>query len=187
MILRQTKLANRVRRAPAIAALLAVFSLGEPSRMAVGAVPISGVQVEIGMISVRDGSFHWKITNRSELEIYVYDVFLLGPAYAIERRPGVVRFDTTPISPIASCPPNRFLPVLLMVIRSGGSIEGEFADPHIRRLAPGTLVSMRIAVGSEPNSVTTEWQRFLNSDCMHSPYDAIVRWATIVESNRRPT
>ena len=185
MILHRTKLANRAGRAPLVATLLLVLSLVGPSHTANGAMPISGVQVEIGTISVRDGSIHWKITNRSKLEVYVYDVFLLGPSFATEHAPGLMKFDTTPMHVLASCPPNRFLPVLLMVVRSGGSIEGDFADPQIRKLTTGTAVSMRIAVGPEPNSVTTQWQRFLNSDCKHSPYDAIVDWATIIESNRK--
>ena len=167
---------------PTFFAVLVFTCLVGPWANAKDAVRISKVEVEIANVSMKDGSLHWKIVNRSEVEVYVYDVFLLGPAYKIERRPGMVVFCTAPVEMLASCPPNRYLPVLLMVIRSGGTIEGDFSDPEIKKLVPGSRVSMKIAVGAEPYSVAAEWQRFLNSDCKDSPYNAIVRWSTVIES-----
>jgi hypothetical protein len=163
--------------------LVAGFSLPGPSGSAYAAADTPGVEFEIGAVSQRDGSLHWKIRNRSDGPVYVYDVFLLGPAFRTEHQPGLTTFDTTPVEMFASCPPNRFLPPLLIVVRSGGSIEGDFSDPQIRALMPGSRISLRIAIGREPDSVAAEWQHFLNSDCKHSPYDAVVRWATLVESN----
>ena len=62
------------------------------------------------------------------------------------------------------------------------SIEGDFTDGDVKDLA-GKLVSIRIAVGADPYSVVDEAKRFANSGCQHSPWDAIVRWGTILESN----
>jgi hypothetical protein len=42
---------------------------------------------------------------------------------------------------------------------------------------------MRIAIFNDPYKVVAESKRFYNSRCKHSPYDAIVREGTIVESN----
>lgn len=148
-----------------------------------GPTKVSNVELEIESVSTASGSLHWTIRNRSDVEVYVYDVFLLGPAFGVQHEAGAATFSTAPTSTLASCPPNRFLPVLLMVIRSGGIIEGILADPEIKKLAPGTTVSMKIAVGPDPHSVVAEWQKFLNSDCKHSPYDAIVHWGTTIESN----
>ncbi len=67
-------------------------------------------------------------------------------------------------------------------VRSGGVIEGDFADDELKQ-AGGDDVSLKIAVGSEPYKVVEEAKRFYNSDCKHSPYDAIVNWATFFESN----
>jgi hypothetical protein len=67
-------------------------------------------------------------------------------------------------------------------VRSGGVIEGNFVDAALKA-ANGKEVSMKIAVGSEPNSVVETQKRFYNSDCKHSPYDAVVDWATFIESN----
>lgn len=163
---------------PAIWFLAATFT-------ATAAEPASGVRVEVTAISTTTGSLRWKITNQSKAEVYVYDVFLLGPAFEVERSSGLVVFSTTPVKRLASCPPNRFLPPLLMVIRGGGTIEGNFSDSEIRKLGPGSRVALKIAVGAEPDSVMSEWQRYLKSDCKHSPYDAIVGWATIIESKPR--
>jgi hypothetical protein len=164
------------------ATLLTIQYLLGLSAHATAAERVSGVAVEIKSVSPEAGSLHWKITNQSKVEIYLYDVFLLGPAFAIERIPGTTIFDTTPLHKLASCVPNRYLPVLLIVIRSGGTIEGDFADEEIKKLARGTKISLKVAVGPEPYSVIARWQRFLNSDCKHSPYDAIATWGTIIES-----
>jgi hypothetical protein len=111
-----------------------------------------------------------------------YNFFMLGPAYNIERSPGKLVFDTSPTVRVASCPPNRVAPLLLTFVRSGGVIEGDFVDDEIKQ-ASGDEVSLKIAVGSEPYKVVEEAKRFYNSNCKHSPYDAIVNWATFLESN----
>lgn len=147
-----------------------------------GIVPADKVNVEITRVSKNAGILHWKITNSSGEGVYVYNFFMLGPAYNIERSPGKLVFDTSPTVRIASCPPNRVAPLLLTFVRSGGVIEGDFADDELKQ-AGGDDVSLKIAVGSEPYKVVEEAKRFYNSDCKHSPYDAIVNWATFFESN----
>jgi hypothetical protein len=68
-------------------------------------------------------------------------------------------------------------------VRSGGVIEGDFVDTEVKK-AGGNEASLKIAVGSEPNTVVEQAKRFYNSDCKHSPYDAIINWATFLESTR---
>jgi hypothetical protein len=63
------------------------------------------VQFEIMHLSKGAGLVHWKITNDSDAGIYIYNFFLLGPAYNIERSPRKLVFDTSPIVRTASCPP----------------------------------------------------------------------------------
>jgi hypothetical protein len=165
---------------------LVAFILGCGSNLQIkasGRIKVSNVELEIGNVSTASGSLHWKIRNRSDVEVYVYDVFLLGPAFEVQRQASAVTFSTAPTRMLASCPPNRFLPVLLMVVRPCGTIEGIFSDSELKKLAPGTTVSMQVSVGPDPYSVAAEWQQFLNSNCEHSPYDAIVRWGTTIESN----
>jgi hypothetical protein len=143
---------------------------------------VSKIRFEITRSSHRNGSLHWKITNNSDDGVYVFDFFLLGPAYHIERTPGKVIFETTPVVRKPGCPPNRVAPITLLFIRVGGVIEGDFVDAEISK-ATGNRVSLKIAVGSEPDTVTEESKKLYNSNCIHSPYDAIVNWATVVESN----
>jgi hypothetical protein len=151
---------------------------------AVKAPDVSNVQFEITRVSKKAGVLHWKIMNNSDAGVYIYSFFLLGPAYNIERSAGTLIFDTTPIVRVASCPPNRVAPLLLFFVRSGGVVEGDFADPEVKK-AGGDEVSLKIAVGSEPNSVVEEEKRFYNTPgCQHSPYDAVVNWATFLESSR---
>lgn len=140
------------------------------------------VSLEISRVTQGDAQFHWKITNALDVAVYVYDFYLWGPAYHIERLGDQVRIDTTPVVEQRSCPPNRFPPVLLLVIGPGRTIAGDFSDPEIRGLE-SKQVSVRIAVGSDPYSVVAEAKRFMSSRCQNSPYDAIVRWGTIIESN----
>jgi len=145
---------------------------------------VSKVRFEITRVSKTAGVLHWKIANNSDAGVYIYSFFLLGPAYNIEHTPGKLIFDTTPIERVASCPPNRVAPLPLFFVRSGGVIEGDFADPEIKN-AGGDQVSLKIAVGSEPNSVVEEEKRFYNTaGCQHSPYDAVVNWAIFLESSR---
>lgn len=163
--------------APQLIFGLLTLSVAIPAKL-----PPDAVQLVITRASRSEGSLHWKIVNRSGVEVYVYDVFLLGPAYNTERFPDKVIFDATPITTLASCPPNRNPPVLLLVIRSGGSIEGDFSDPKIRTIG-ARRVSLKISVGPEPYTVVSLARQFEHSDCKHSPYDAIVLWGTLIESN----
>jgi len=144
---------------------------------------VSKVRFEITHVSKKAGLLHWKFTNNSEDGVYIYNFFLLGPAFNIERNPGKLIFDTSPIVQVASCFPNRLAPLLLLFVRSRGVIEGDFVDPEIKEAGSNT-VSLKIAVGSEPNTVVEEEKRILNSGgCAHSPYDAVVNWATFLQSN----
>jgi hypothetical protein len=61
---------------------------------------------EITRIGKDAGLLHWKFVNNSEDGVFIYNFFLLGAAYNIERSPGRLVFDTCPITRVASCPPN---------------------------------------------------------------------------------
>ena len=144
---------------------------------------VSQIRFEITRVSKNAGSLHWRFVNDSKDGVYIYNFFLLGPAFNIEHVPGKLVFDTAPIVRVAGCFPNRLAPLLLLFVRSGGVFEGDFADPEIKR-AGSKKISIKIAIGSEPNTVVQEEKRIFDSvGCEHSPYDAVVNWATFVESN----
>ena len=128
-----------------------------------------------------EGTLHWAITNHDKVAVYVYDFFLWGPALSVDHSPEKTTFNTTPVVEQPSCPPNRVAPVLLLVVAPGRTITGELQDDRLQQLA-GKAVSLRIAVGSDPYTVVDEAKRFFDSNCKQSPYDAIVRWGTIIES-----
>jgi hypothetical protein len=163
--------------------LSSVLLLG-PSAVAV-ALPdptIShGVHVELGPPRQTGSLFHWKIKNTLETAVFVYDFYLWGPALHIGTKADKTVFETAPTAEERSCPPYRFPPVLLLAIGPGRTIEGDFVDSPPEGLE-GRPVSLQVAVGTEPYSVVTEAARFYNSNCEHNPYDAIVRWGTVVES-----
>jgi hypothetical protein len=143
----------------------------------------SKIRLEIIRASQKAGTMHWRLRNGSDAGIYVYNFFLLGPAYSVERGNGKLIFDTTPTKLEDGCAPNRVAPLLLLFVRSGGVIEGDFVDTKIAS-AGANAVSLKIAVGSEPNSVVEEEKRIYNkTGCGGSPYNAVVNWATFVESN----
>jgi hypothetical protein len=144
---------------------------------------VSKIRFEITRFSKDAGLLHWKITNNSDEGVFIYSFFLLGPAYEIERSSGKLIFDTCPITRSASCPPNRVAPLLLLFVRSAGVIEGDFVDEAVKQ-SRGDEVSLKIAVGLERHTVLEEETRFYNSHCKHSPYDAVVNWATYLESTR---
>jgi hypothetical protein len=144
---------------------------------------VSKTRFEITHVSKNAGSLHWKFINNSKDGVYIYNFFLLGPAFNIERTPGKVVFDTAPITRVAGCFPDRLAPLLLLFVRSGGVFEGDFVDADIK-MSGGKKVSIKIAIGSEPNTVVEEEKRIFDSHgCERSPYDAIVDWASFVESN----
>ncbi|HEX3154956.1 MAG TPA: hypothetical protein VHV32_10040 [Candidatus Angelobacter sp.] len=164
--------------------LLALLPMSHSAAQPPHTPRINQVQVEITKASRKEASVHWKITNNSEVAVYVYDVFLWGPAYRTEsqQQTDKIVIDTAPVMEEPSCPPNRFPPVLLLMVGKGRSIEGDLTDDAIKDIKAKN-VSLRISVGPEPNTVVSEAKRFFNSGCTHNPYDAIVRWGTILESN----
>nr|MDP9148233.1 hypothetical protein [Acidobacteriota bacterium] len=91
---------------------------------------IQGVTVTVTAVSPNMGSLHWKITNNSEVEVYVYDVFLWGTAFGINTKPDTVVFETSPTK-IENGFPNHVLPVLLLLIPAHADREGDFKDPEI--------------------------------------------------------
>lgn len=141
----------------------------------------SRVRLELSRSTAREALFHWRITNTLSTPVYVYNVFLWGPAYSYERQGERLLVDTAPVAEQRSCPPNRFPPVLLLAVAPSRSIEGDFVDSEVR--APiGKMISMRIQVGLEPYTVGEQAKHFMSSECRQSPYDAIVQWGSVVES-----
>ena len=141
------------------------------------------VSVAVTSAFSAEGALHWAITNHNDVAVFVYDFFLWGPAFSVDHSPEKTAFNTTPVVEQPSCPPTRVAPVLLLVVAPGRTITGELQDDRIGQLA-GKAVSITIAVGSDPYTVVDEAKRFFDSDCKHSPYDAIVRWGTIIESTK---
>jgi hypothetical protein len=141
----------------------------------------AGVDVEIAKTGEDGALLRWRITNRLGTAIYVYDFYLWGPAYHVERLPDRVRIDTTPVVEERSCPPTRFPPVLLLVIGPHRAISGDFSDSEIKGI-DGKQVSIRIAVGTDPYSVVEQAKKFAASQCRYSPYDAIVQWGAPVSA-----
>ncbi len=131
---------------------------------------------------IQEGALlHWRITNNLDVAVYVYDFYLWGPAYHIEQSADKVTIDSTPVTESPGCPPNRFPPLLLLIVGPGRTIEGDFTDAAVS--VQGRSVSLRVAVGENPYTVVEEAKQFAKSKCKHSPYDAIVRWGAILESN----
>jgi hypothetical protein len=163
--------------------LLAIMLNVTSGYCSTGTPGVNKIRFEITRSSKQTGVLHWRFTNNSADGVYIYNFFLLGPAFNIERNPGRLVFDTAPITRVASCFPDRLAPLLFLFVRSGGVFEGDFVDSEIKKAA-GQKVSIKIAIGSEPDSAVEEEKRIFDSHgCEHSPYDAIVNWATYVESN----
>src|SRR6266436_1712494 len=131
----------------------------------------TAVSVEIAKPVADASLLHWKITNRLDVAVYVYDFYLWGPAYHIEQAGNRVTIETAPVTEMPACPPNRFPPVLLLVVGPRRTIEGDFSDPELN--LNGKTASLRISVGENPFSVVEVAKQFGNSKCKHSPYDAI--------------
>lgn len=146
-------------------------------------VPPSQVKVTVTNSPKKDALLHWAITNESNLGVFVYNFYLWGPAYQVERNGDRVILNTTPVKEMGGCGLDRFPPILLLIVAPHKTIEGDFSDTELRDVA-GKLASMRIAVGADPFSVVEQAKRFYNDkECRHTPYDAIVQWGTILESN----
>jgi hypothetical protein len=144
--------------------------------------PITAFDVQL-TTTAQKNQLHWKITNMSNTEIYIYSFFLYGPAYGTEDKTGSVIFDTLPPSLESGCP-NRFPPVLLLRVPPGDYREGDFRDDALNTMS-GRTVLLKIGGGSEPYSVVAEADRirWKSRNCSKSPYDAIFEWATIQVSN----
>jgi hypothetical protein len=142
----------------------------------------SNVRLELSAPMQKGALFHWKITNVLDSAVYVYDVFLWGPAYHVENKDAHIFVDTAPLAEQRSCPPNRFPPVLLLAVGPHRMIEGDFTDTSIKG-ADGSTISMRIQVGPEAYNVVKQAHRYISSRCKYSPYDAIVQWGTVLQSN----
>jgi hypothetical protein len=140
------------------------------------------VSFQLTKTSQEGALVHWRITNSLGIAVFVYDFYLWGPPYHVDREQNRIVIETTPIDEEPSCPPNRFPPVLLLVIGPHRTIEGDFTDSTINGIK-GKLVSMKIAVGTDPYTVVQEAKQFMSSSCKHNPYDAIVRWGVILQSN----
>ena len=111
--------------------------------------------------------------------MFVYDFYLWGPALHVDTKADEVVVETAPVTEVRSCPPNRFPPVLLLVIAPGRTIEGDYTDSELEITGEEARLTS-VAVGTKPYSVVAEAKRFYNSRCEHNPYDAIVRWGTIL-------
>jgi hypothetical protein len=146
-------------------------------------VPPSQVKITVTTSPKKDVLLHWAITNESDVGVFVYNFYLWGPAYEVERNGNRVILNTTPVKEMGGCGLDRLPPILLLVVAPHKTIEGDFSDAELKDVA-GKLASMRIAVGSEPFTVVEQAKRFYSDkECRHTPYDAIVQWATILESN----
>ncbi len=115
-------------------------------------VLLKGVSLEIVPPSQEGSLLHWRIRNRLEMAVYVYDFYLWGPAYHVSATPDKTIIETTPLTEIRSCPPYRFPPVLLLLVGPGRTIEGDFTDPEVR-IVSGKPVSLQIAGRGEGRDV----------------------------------
>lgn len=161
-----------------VAVCLFLFSLGTLAQK----LKPSDVSLKIQPDTTGKALVNWSIKNNTKFAVYVYDFWLWGPARWNDQRQDVTILGTAPSEEQHSCPPNRVVPVLLLPIFPGRTINGELAD-NLLKLAPRSKVAMRIAIFSDPYRVVEEQKRFLDSKCEHSPDDAIVREGTLVESN----
>ena len=160
----------------------ALFALLVFSMQAQKAGILRDVHLEISASKQGDFLFKWKISNAGPLTVYVYDFFLWGPAFRVEHESGRIRIATAPVREEPGCAPNRFPPVLLLPLQPGRTIHGDFQDTSIK-IGRGDAMMFTIAVGVDPYGAQALVKRFYQSKCEHSPYDAIVRWGTIIDSN----
>ena len=144
--------------------------------------PIRDVSVQLSLTSTHN-QLHWRIDNKSDLAVYVYSFYLWGPAYTTEGKAGVTVLETSPTTLEGGCP-NRFPPVLLLLIPPRDYREGDFRDQRLQELT-GKTVALEIGVGADPYSVVEQANaiRWKSKNCSRSPNDAIFEWQTIIESN----
>jgi hypothetical protein len=147
------------------------------------AVPsqVQGVKVEVTAVSPARGLLHWKVTNTSDVEIYVYDLFLWGPSYRVRTKPDSVVFETSPTE-IQNGYPNHVPPLLLLLVPAHESREGDFKDPQIKS-SRGKRISFEIGVGSEPYKVIEDYQGVRRrGEGTSSPFNVVLQWSTIFAS-----
>lgn len=142
---------------------------------------IRDVSVELSTTTVQN-QLHWRIDNKSGVPVYVYSFYLWGPAYTTEMKPGITLLETSPTAPEGGCP-NRFPPVLLLLVPPGDYREGDFRDQRLQELN-GKRVALEIGVGADPYTVVKNADaiRWNSKDCTKSPMDAIWEWSTVIVS-----
>jgi hypothetical protein len=125
---------------------------------------------------------HWAITNRSAFAVYVYSYYLYGPAYSLTRGTATSTLDTSPRTLEDSCP-YIFPPVLLLRVPANDYREGDFRDPQLGNFH-GKKIALSIGLGINPYTVVSRAAQLRKAkSCDKSPYNAIVEWSKIVESN----
>ncbi len=164
-----------------VMALILGFGLSASAQHQTSA-KVRDVSVELSTTPIH-GQLHWRIDNKSGLAVYVYSFYLWGPAYTTEVKSGITTLQTSPATPEGGCP-NRFPPVLLLLVPPGDYREGDFRDQRLQELR-GKSVALEIGVGEDPYSVVKQAEaiRWKNKDCSKSPMDAIWAWSTLIESN----
>jgi hypothetical protein len=142
------------------------------------------VRVQVLSVAKRSAQLRWRITNASSSTIYIYATFLRGPAFSIRTASDRLVIATTPVTPNSQCP-NEFPNFRLESLSGGGSIEGIFKDSHLRN-SGAKYISILIGVGPDAQSVAEAVKSARQSSICENPYNAIVRWQTIVESDPFP-
>jgi hypothetical protein len=144
----------------------------------------SDVRVQVLSVAKRSAQLHWRITNASSSAIYIYATFLRGPAFSVRTASDRLIVATTPVTANSQCP-NEFPNFRLELLSGGSSIEGTFKDPHLKSTG-AKYISILIGVGPDAQSVEEDVKRARQSSICENPYNAIVRWQTIVESDLFP-
>lgn len=145
---------------------------------------LSDVRVQVLSVAKRSAQLRWRITNASSSTIYIYATFLRGPAFSVRTASDRLIIATTPVIANSQCP-NQFPNFRLELLSRGGSAEGTFKDPHLKS-AGAKYISILIGVGADAQSVAEDVKRARQSSICENPYNAIVRWQTIVESDPFP-
>jgi hypothetical protein len=140
------------------------------------------LKLEISRPAERKTLLHWKISNSSQQALFVFDFYLWGPAYRVEQNGKDTVIETTPIKDEQGCVPNRFPPMLLLHLRPGGIIEGDFEDDAIT-IPKDSRVSLVVAYGTDAYSLQDRVKKIFGSKCSESPYNAILQWGHLLYSN----
>ena len=171
-----TRMMNPIRTCLLMIASLFMVPLLQPQESTV-----SGVRVQVLSVSKRTAQIHWRVTNSSHQAVFIYATFLYGPAFSTKSMPDHMFFATTATTESPECS-NEFPELRLKSLASGSSIEGIFKDPQLKRVK-AKYISFLIGVGLDSETVTEGVKQARLSKICENPYNAIVRWQTIVESN----